>query len=62
MDYKERREKINAAVEEADAAFWKVIQRHFPDIKGGLPPYTKHNFNQEEKSAVSTWYFENKNK
>jgi hypothetical protein len=61
MEHRERRDKINAAVEEANAAFWEVIQSHFPEVKSSLNTYMKHHFNQEQTSAVTHWYFQ-KNK
>jgi hypothetical protein len=55
MTYQKRREKINEAVEEANKAFWEVIQKHFPEHKGELNPYLQVAFQREQKEAVASW-------
>lgn len=55
MTYLERREKINKAVEEANIAFWEVIQKHFPEHKGELNLYLEIAFQKEQKEAVASW-------
>lgn len=56
MTYQERRVRINEAVEEANKAFWEVIQKHFPEHKGELNMYLEIAFQREQKEAVASWF------
>ena len=55
MTYLEKREKIRQAVQEADKAFWEVIQKHFPEHQGKLSQHCKNAFEKEQKEVVADW-------
>jgi hypothetical protein len=55
MNYLERKEKINAAIKEADAAFWEVIKKHFPDVKNQPDQLGEKLFQDAQRMAVANY-------
>lgn len=51
-----RSERLGAALEAAEEAFWEAIARRYPECKtGDLDPESQIRFSQAAKAAAEAW-------
>jgi hypothetical protein len=51
---------VDAAVTEANDAFWEVVARHFPCETGDIEPTVIHNLNRVQDVTVRAWLEDNR--